>query len=60
MRTSRVETLVDMFANLGANGVIVRWERILGAAVRAAIGMMEAIIYGPVLVWKLLLSLIHI
>ena len=37
--------LVDMFANLEANGVIVRWERILGAAVRVAIEGREGMVY---------------
>ena len=44
-RTSRVEMLVAMFAILWANGMIVLWEKILGAALRVAIERREAISY---------------
>lgn len=49
--------LVDMFAIRYANGVIVRWERIRGAALRVAIVKREAIVLfvetGPWGVWGL-------
>lgn len=54
VQTSRVETLVDMFAIRYARGTIVRCERILGTALRVIIENREAmddhIVYGNGLV----------